>query len=129
MSGVHRTPLFFVVLPHVRLYKGVKQSRLSVCQFVSPVKKFLRPRYRQGTVSKTDSSIEIKKVCVLHRKQSSSTLCFSSCFLLNVGIVCCFNTVNTLDIVESGTLRLDVYLPILQIQWSPGICKFNMCLV
>ena len=29
---------FFVVLPRVRLCKGVKQSGLSVCQFVSPIK-------------------------------------------------------------------------------------------
>ena len=42
-------------------------------------------------ISKTDSSIDICKnndICVPNRKQSGSTLSFSSCFLLiKVGIV------------------------------------------
>ena len=53
-------------------------------------------------------SIEIKKksdVCVLHREQSGSTLCFSSRFLFNVRIICHFNTVNTF-----GYGRVQVYV-------------------
>ena len=61
-------------------------------------------------ISKLDSSIEIVKkksgVCVPHRRQSGSILRFSSSFLLNVGIVWYFNTVNTSDTVESGYTRI-----------------------
>ena len=52
-------------------------------------------------ISKT--SIEIvknKDVRVPHREQSGSTLCFSSCFLFSIEIICIFNMVDTLDMVQ-----------------------------
>ena len=41
-------------------------------------------------------------VCVPDRDQSSSLLCISSYFLFNIGIVHHFDTVNHLDMVETG---------------------------
>ena len=61
-------------------------------------------------ISKVDSRIEnLKKkggICVPHRRQSGSIFNFSSSFLLNIGIVRYFNTVNTSDTVESGYTRI-----------------------
>ena len=56
-------------------------------------------------ISKTGSSIDIvKKVTYVYLIEAKRfcTLCFSSSFLLNVVIIRHFNTVNTLDMVESG---------------------------
>ena len=56
---------------------------------------------------------------VPHKEQS-----FSSCFLFNVGIVPHFNTVDTLDTVESRYSWTRRMSTILWIQWSLGIiCK------
>ena len=52
------------LLPHVHMREGVKQSVLSVCQFVCQFVqwKILKSEYRQNsTISKTDSSIAIVK--------------------------------------------------------------------
>ena len=50
-------------------------------------------------------------VCVPDRDQSSSLLCISSSFLLNIGIVHHFDTVNHLDTVETGHM------------WTPSTCS------
>ena len=73
---------------------------LSFSQSVCPVKS----RYKQSyTISKTDGSIDIvKKVTYVYLIGSNCNFCFSSTFLFNVVIIRDFNTVNILDMVESG---------------------------
>ena len=85
------------MLPWMKnMCSGVKQSVLFVCQFVS-----LSVQCKFWRVSNFWNWLTLYKkerdVCVSHRKQSSFTLCSSSCFLFNVGIVHHFNTVDTLD--------------------------------
>ena len=56
-------------------------------------------------ISKTDSSIDVvKKVTYVYLIGSKSVLtrCFSSSFLFNIVIIRHFNTVNAVDMVESG---------------------------
>jgi len=65
-------------------------------------------------ISKTDSSI----MCTSLEAKRFYTLCFSGSFLFNVVIILHFNTVNTLDLVESGYLQTR-HVSI--IRWSPGI--------
>ena len=73
---------------------------LSFGQSVCPVKS----KYKQSyTISKTDDSIDIvKKVTYVYLVGSNCNFCFSSTFLFNVVIIRHFNTVNILDMVESG---------------------------
>ena len=57
-------------------------------------------------------------MCTPSEAKQFSTLCLSSSFLFNVVIIHHFNTVNTLDMVESGYLQT-WHVSIMQ--WSPGI--------
>ena len=60
------------------------------------------------------------------RLQSGSILCFSSSFNFSVRIVHHFNTVNTLDMVESEYTRIQhVPLSIPRIRWSRGIRRLD----
>ena len=45
-------------------------------------------------------------MCTSSEAKWFCTLCFSSSFLFNVVIICHFNMVNTLDMVESGCLQM-----------------------
>ena len=78
---------------------------LFVSLFVSLSSKNLNiDRVKQ--ISKTDNTTDIvKKVSTSQEAKRFYTLCFSSSFLFNVVIICHFNTVDTLEMVESGYSR------------------------
>ena len=71
--------------------------------------------------SKTDSSIDIAKKWPMYASQEAKWFYTLSSFLFNIMIIRNFNTVNTLNIIESGysqTWRVPITL---QIRWNPGI--------
>ena len=92
---------------------------LSVCQ--SSEKFWNLNIDRVKTISKTDRSIEIViDTCVPHREQSSSTLCFSSCFMWLRPSAILMWSIPWIQWIP-GIRGLDACLPILWIWWTPGM--------